>query len=143
MKKPVDFQNIAFINLVNEAFVESLIIPEEPKNCKQVIKEAVKAFSSDKPSTVKKWSEKVCIDERYFRKAWVDCYGYPPRYFLWLYKILTNIFAFYSFLYCKEMSLKQDENSEFSPDTFEYILNKFNDFYHSRRDIVDQIFKLS
>lgn len=141
LKKPVNFLSIDLVDLINEAYVQSIMIPERNENIKPIIKGIAKAFCQHKPNSINKWAQHACVEAGYLRKAWKDCYGYSPRYFLWLYGILSNVFAFYNFLYCEKWGINYAERTILSMGQAEYINNKFNKFYQVHKKLLEHISK--
>ena len=136
INKPIDFCNLDFINLVNEAFFRSLIIPKDINKCKPIIKDAIESFISLRPTNIKQWAENGGIDERYLRRVWMECFNYQPRYLLWLTKVLSYAFSFYNSLYCKELGLRTSGNDI---QDIEYSSRRFNSFYrkHKKREKIN------
>lgn len=112
VSKPVDFSDLNFINLINEAFFQSLITPDSIITCKQVIRNAVRAFMSAKPTSIIQWAGKTGVEKRYFSKVWVEFFGYQPKHIVWLYKVLSHVFSYYNFQYCKEFKMKTGDFSQ-------------------------------
>jgi DNA-binding NarL/FixJ family response regulator len=128
INKPIDFSNLDFINLVNEAFLRSLIVPKDINKCKPIIKDTIEAFMSLKPTSTKQWAENSGIDERYLRRIWLECFNYQPKYLLCLTKLFQHVFVHYNALYCKNLGIKLPGNETHEPKEIEYFNNQFGLF---------------
>lgn len=106
LNKPVNFYQPDVFNFINEAFIRSLICPEHIENCKTIIRDAVKIFIYSKPKTIRAWTNKIRIEERYFRKVWIDCFGYQPKHIVWLYRMFSSAFSYCNFRYFDKFSHK-------------------------------------
>lgn len=139
LRKSINFLSLDLVNMINEAYVRSIMLPERIDNLKPVINEIVKAFCLHKPATISKWAQHACVEARYLRKAWSDCYGYSPRYFLWLHRILADVLSYYNSLYSEEGRANRAIGKESPAGQIEYINNKFNRFYQTHKDVFDRV----
>jgi response regulator of citrate/malate metabolism len=137
ISKPVDFYKLDFIDLINEAFLRSLIIPEHINNYKPVIKDAVDAFITFKPQDLTLWALQTGVEERYLRKVWTNSFGYQPKYALWLIKLFSHAFLHYKSLYCEKFRLETQVQSSWPENTGK----QFKSFYRSHKDQIDYILK--
>ncbi len=94
-EKPIDFGKIDFINAINRAFIYSLV-SSCSKFHKPVIEKIIEALFISNPVDIFDWSFSANVTEQYLRRVWNTIYGYQPKYFLWLYRIMNSSFPFYN-----------------------------------------------
>jgi CheY-like chemotaxis protein len=136
INKPIDFNSLDIINLINEAFFRSLLFPNDINKCKPIIKISIDAFMSLKPASIKQWAENSGIDERYLRMVWMECFNCQPKYLIWLTRVLLRAFPFYNTLYCRELRLKAENNdSRDAP----HISKRYDLFYRKHKKEIDRI----
>jgi hypothetical protein len=99
---------------------------------------ALEILVSKKPKEMRSWIEMQNIDERYFRKVWVECFGYQPRYLLFLFNAYVKAFEYYSHLCCKELALETGGDDALN-DNFEYINSQFKKVYQKHQKKIDAI----
>jgi DNA-binding NarL/FixJ family response regulator len=140
ISKPVDFYKLDFIDIINEAFLQSLIIPEDMNNCKPIIKNAIEVLISSKPASIMHWADKVGVEERYLRKVWTDCFEYQPKYVLWLHRIFSHAFSYYKSFYCEKGKLKTETENAGFKDKGPYY-SGYKRFYNAHKSTIDYILK--
>ena len=138
IKKPVDTESLFIFNHVNDAFLNCVFNKSIVKNCKPVITDALEILVGKKPKEMKSWIEMQNIDERYFRKVWVDRFGYRPRYLLFLFNAYVKAFEYYSQLCCKELALETCEDEALN-NNFEYINSQLKKVYQKHYKKIDAI----
>jgi FixJ family two-component response regulator len=94
-EKPVDFSKIDFINAINRAFICSLV-SSCSKFHKPVIEKIIEALFIYNPVDIFDWAFNANVTEQYLRRVWNTIYGYQPKYFLWLYRMMHSAFSFYN-----------------------------------------------
>jgi len=137
MNKPLDFYKLDIFNLVNEAFIRSLITPEHTDKCKPIIQDAVRTFISAKPTSIIAWAEEIGVEKRYFRKVWLECFGYQPKYVVWLYKMFSYAFLYCNSRYCKKFRLKTGDDLQFKG--IECFEKRVNRYYNKHKKDINRI----
>jgi DNA-binding NarL/FixJ family response regulator len=135
VNKPVDFSKTDLVDLINSAFLRSLIIPDKNKKCKTVIKDAAEAFISTKPASVSEWAGRIGIEERYLRKVWAASFGYQPKYVIWLYRTYSRAFSYYNGLWLKNKA------EQTVPESAGVAAQRLRQFYHTHKKTIDNILK--
>jgi CheY-like chemotaxis protein len=107
IKKPVNLQNIELIRLINDAVLQGIFKYIIAGNFKRVIIDAVNVFIETKPKNLRRWTEIIGIDERYFRRVWTECFGIPPRTVFMAYDVFLEAFVRYNIKYCKKFKLPE------------------------------------
>ncbi len=94
-EKPVDFGKVDFINAVNRAFICSLVASCS-KSYKPVVEKIVEALFLFDPVDIFNWALNANVTEQYLRKVWNTIYGYQPKYFFILYRMMLSAFSVFN-----------------------------------------------
>ncbi|MGA2506134.1 MAG: response regulator [Chitinispirillaceae bacterium] len=137
VRKPVDFDKTDIIDLINNAFFRNLLAIENLRKYKPIIKDAVEAFITLNPPSIKHWADKLGIKEYYLRKVWKACFNYQPRHIVWLCGIYSQAFQYYKFLYCERLGIKVGANDRPVDDSdVEYSNNRFKLMYKNHKKTI-------
>lgn len=117
-EKPIDFEQIEFINTINQAFIHSLINIGNAKQNKAIIDQILESFLFCNPMNINEWAYNSCVTEQYLRRVWNTIYGYQPKYFLWFYRMMAKAFSFYNAEFLKINGILSQRN-EWCPDTID------------------------
>lgn len=136
-EKPIDFSKIDFINAINRAFIYSLV-SSCSKLHKPVIEKIIDALFMSDPVDIFDWAFNANVTEQYLRRVWNTIYGYQPKYFLWLYRMMISAFSFYNSEFLMKVG-STDQLSNFRSKNDEKELLAAEKYFQSNKSTFDKI----
>jgi hypothetical protein len=142
LQKPVDFRKLHIIELINEAFLQTLLKTSKMGHYKPVILNAIESFIVNRPKMVKEWVKRISVEERYLRKIWSNCFGYQPRHAIMLYNALFEAFRHFNSRFVEETASNGKYSTIDAASEEEYRHLRFKVKYGKYQDFLEKILKI-
>ncbi len=131
--KPPEVTSQKFWNTLNKAFLDNVILPATSQNTNPIFVSCCKIIQSYLPESVSDWAIKANITDTYLRRLWSDCYAFPPKHVLFLYRIYKQAFAYFDAHYLNKICNVQINITE--PDQEEY--RRIKNYYLQSKNELD------
>jgi CheY-like chemotaxis protein len=101
--KPVQVQSEKFWSTLSTVFLNYSIYPILNSGSNSVLKICRDVLYNQEPETISEWAAMASISDTYIRKLWAECFTYPPKYVLFLYRMYKYSFRFHDAEYIADL----------------------------------------
>jgi CheY-like chemotaxis protein len=117
--KPIQVLSEKFWSTLSTVFLNYSIFPILNSGSNPVLKFCRDVLYNEEPETVSEWATLASISDTYIRKLWAECFTYPPKYILFLYRMYKYSFRFHDAEYVADL------NGTESPDLPTDLVEQF------------------
>jgi CheY-like chemotaxis protein len=101
--KPIQVLSEKFWGTLSTVFLNYSIYPILNSGSNFVLKNCRDVLYNEEPETVSEWAAMASISDTYIRKLWAECFTYPPKYILFLYRMYKYSFRFHDAGYIADL----------------------------------------
>lgn len=101
--KPIQVLSEKFWSTLSTVFLNYSIYPILNSGSNSVLKNCRDVLYNQEPETVSEWAAMASISDTYIRKLWAECFTYPPKYILFLYRMYKYSFRFHDATYIADL----------------------------------------
>jgi CheY-like chemotaxis protein len=103
MAKPPEMNSPEFWGNLGELFLNRSILPVITDAINPCIGECCRILQNDFPDNVSDWAQKAGITDTYLRKLLTECYSFPPKHVLFIYKFYKDALDYFNKRYLAEL----------------------------------------
>ena len=133
--KPPDMNAQQFWTKLSDLFLQKTILPDLSSTSNTQLNECCRILIEGTPESVSEWAMEANITDAYLRKLWNDCYTFPPKHVLFMYRVYKSAFAYYNALYNSEIN----ETDPFLPNIDSAEQNRQMQYYMQNKSMLDGI----
>ncbi len=130
ISKPPEVSSQKFWNTLSKVYLDWVILPVIPQMVNPIFATSCEIIQSDLPESVSDWAAKANITDTYLRRLWSECYAFPPKHVLFLYKTHKQAFTYFNTVYLQKISNIQmhaplPDQAEYRRIRNYYLQNKY------------------
>lgn len=101
--KPIQVLSEKFWSTLSTVFLNYSIYPILNSGSNSILKFCRDVLYNEEPESVSEWATLASISDTYIRKIWAECFTYPPKYMLFLYRMYKYSFRFHDARYVADL----------------------------------------
>lgn len=128
--KPIQVLSEKFWNTLSTVFLNYSIYPILNSGSNSILKFCRDVLYNEEPETISEWAMRASISDTYIRKIWAECFTYPPKYILFLYRMYKYSFRFHDATYVADLNgtelpdLSSEQVEQYKQMVKYYLQNK-------------------
>jgi CheY-like chemotaxis protein len=102
--KPAQMTSEKFWGILSSVFLDYAIYPNLNRESSSILQFCRDVLHNKDPESVTEWAALAAISDTYLRKIWAECFTYPPKLVLFLYKMYKYSFEHHNAEYIAELN---------------------------------------